>query len=395
MKVLAITNLFGYPWDPSRGVFNQQQFDLLSKKIELSVLVAVPWTEAIRHPLAYWFARRDGRKRWAYVDYFVFWHLPGTAQAFHSVFFFLSIVAQRPWLVLFRPWHAMVGSWGFPDAVATTALAAITRTPVLMKVHGTDVNDYLDLPARRWQILAAARRCAKVMTPSAALRSRLMKAGIPSNSTEVIYNGVDSRRFCRRDRAAARLRLAIEGDAPMLIFVGNLKRSKGCVDLLEAFLAIAAVHPTISLAVVGDGLERVPMRQRAIESGYADRVRFVGKAEHGTLPDWFAAASLLCLPSHGEGVPNVVLEAMACGVPVVATNVGGIPEVVPAFAGILVEPRDVPALQQAVLTALSGHWDRERISAHAHGFSWDANVEHVVKLLRDLPSEKTRPRWST
>ena len=92
MKVLAITNLFGYPWDPSRGVFNQQQFERLAQRVDLSVLVAVPWTEAIRRPAAYWSARRDGRQRWPYVDYFVFWYVPGFARGLHALFFVLSLV---------------------------------------------------------------------------------------------------------------------------------------------------------------------------------------------------------------------------------------------------------------------------------------------------------------
>lgn len=381
MKVLVITNLFGYPWDPSRGVFNQQQFERLARRVDLSVLVAVPWTEAIRRPGDYWSARREGRKRWPYVDYFVFWYLPGFAQGLHALFFFLSLVLQRPGTLFFRRWHAMIGSWGFPDAVATAAVATLTSTPVLMKVHGTDVNDYLHVPSKRWQILAAARRCRAVMSVSAALRAQLVDAGVDSRRAHVIYNGVDAAVFHPTDKAAARNALGVGADERLLLFIGNLKPSKGCVDLLEGFIRIAEAQPRATLVFIGGGEARAHMLERAAERGLAQRVRLLGKVDHALLPAWFAASDLLCLPSHNEGVPNVVLEAMACGVPVVASTVGGIPEVVPEFAGMLVAPRDTPALALALEAALARIWDHERIAAHAKTFDWEANIERVLNLL--------------
>ncbi|MES2098578.1 MAG: glycosyltransferase [Pseudomonadota bacterium] len=386
-----ITNLFGFPWDASRGVFNQQQFDRLAERVDLSVLVAVPWPQALRRPGRYWTARREGRKRWAYVDYFVFWYVPGVAQALHSLFFFASLVLQRPALLFFTRWQALLGSWGFPDAVATAAVGAMTRTPVLMKVHGTDVNDYLDVPGKRWQILAAARRCHAVMAPSMALRTRLIDAGVAGHSVHVVYNGVDATRFQPGDRRGARARLGLDAETQTLLFVGNLKVAKGCVELIEAFVTLAPTHPTLGLAIVGDGEARTTLARLAAEAGLTERVRFVGKADHAILPVWFAASDVLCLPSHNEGVPNVVLEAMACGVPVVATRVGGIPEVVPDYAGVLVPVRDNTSLVAALESALTRQWDRERISSHAHGFAWDANVDRVTALLAGAAGHPPAP----
>ncbi len=391
MKVLAITNLFGFPWDPSRGVFNQQQFERLARRVDLSVLVAVPWTEAIRRPAAYWSARRDGRKRWPYVDYFVFWYLPGFAQGLHALFFFLSLLVQRPGLLFFKRWHAMIGSWGFPDAVATAAVASLTSTPVLMKFHGTDVNEYLHVPGKRRQILAAARRSRALMSVSGALRDQLVAAGVDAERVHVIYNGVDAAVFHPADKADARRSRGVAADERLLLFIGNLKTSKGCVDLLEGFIRIAQQQPRATLVFIGGGEARTMMLERIAERGLGERVRLLGKVEHGLLPGWLAASDLLCLPSHNEGVPNVVLEAMACGVPVVASTVGGIPEVVPEFAGTLVPPRDTPALALALEAALARSWDHERIAAHAKkNFDWEANIERVLNLLGE-PGHRQTP----
>ena len=103
---------------------------------------------------------------------------------------------------------------------------------------------------------------------------------------------------------------------------------------------------------------------------------------HAALPDWFRAADLLCLPSHNEGVPNVVLEAMACGTPVVATQVGGLPEVVPAHAGRLVPLGDRAALADALAQAAAQAWDHAAIAEHARGFNWETNIDRLDAILR-------------
>jgi glycosyltransferase involved in cell wall biosynthesis len=106
-----------------------------------------------------------------------------------------------------------------------------------------------------------------------------------------------------------------------------------------------------------------------------------GAVAHADLGDWFRSADVLCLPSHNEGVPNVVLEAMACGTPVVATHVGGIPEVVPHYAGILVPPRVRLALSTALIDASARRWNHKRIAAHARGFRWEDNIRQLDAIL--------------
>jgi glycosyltransferase involved in cell wall biosynthesis len=123
-------------------------------------------------------------------------------------------------------------------------------------------------------------------------------------------------------------------------------------------------------------------------SGCADHVALMGAVAHDTLGDWFRAADLLCLPSHNEGVPNVVLEAMACGTPVVATRVGGIPEVLPEYAGVLVPVQDQPALESALLEATSRSWDHDAIAAHARGFRWDDNIDRLEQILQDAAARR-------
>jgi len=177
-----------------------------------------------------------------------------------------------------------------------------------------------------------------------------------------------------------------------VLYVGNLKPSKGCVDLLEAFPALLERHPAARLAYVGSGAAAA-LEQRARALGIAGSVQLAGARPHHELATWMHAASLLCLPSHNEGVPNVVLEAMACGLPVVATRVGGIPEVLPDHAGRLVPPHDRAALAQALDEALRADWSTASIAAHAARFDWQDNIARLDRIIRDAarPAEAARP----
>lgn len=381
-RLLVITNLFGFPWEPTRAMFNQQQFARLAEHFELQVLVAVPWPNALRHLRAYRQARRDSASTWPRADYFVYWYLPGLGRSLHVPLFFLSVLLQRFRMLVFGRWDCMLGSWAYPDAIATALLGKLTGTPVVAKVHGTDINAYGDMRSRRWQLRVGLNLCQTVVAVSLPLAARLAGLGVAPQRIETVVNGVDLQLFQPESQSEARARHGVAGTAQVILFVGNLLISKGCRELFEAFARLAAEAPGLVLIFVGAGAARAHVEKRAAAEGLGERVRFAGRARHDELPSWFAACDLLCLPSHNEGIPNVILEAMSCGVPVVATRVGGIPDVLPDFAGVLVAPQDVDALALALREGLQRTWNRQRIRAHAGTFDWETNVHHMSRILR-------------
>jgi glycosyltransferase involved in cell wall biosynthesis len=376
LKILVLTNLFPSPWDPQRSPFNRQQFERLGKQHDVEVLTAVDFRERYTRkpsPLPV-----SGLR----TDHFVFFYPPLVGRSLHAWCWLVSLLSQKWRRLRQAQVDCMLVSWGYPDAPAAGWLARRLGIPYVVKVHGTDLNVKANQPLLRPQIRHALRGAHAVVAVSQALADKAVALGVDPSRVHVIYNGVEPNLFSPGSRREARERLKLAQDERLLLYVGNLKDSKGCLDLLETFPHVLTTHPDTRLLFIGTGPCRDALLQRAAALGCADRVRLVGAIEHFALGDWFRAADLLCLPSHNEGVPNVVLEAMACGTPVVATRVGGIPEVLPNHAGMLVPAHDRIALRGALIAALAESWDAQRIAAHASRFRWDENIQRLGDILQ-------------
>lgn len=381
MKTLVLTNLFPTPWDPLRGTFNSQQFERLGQRLDIDVLTAVDFRQRLAG------VRGTVKTRALNCGYFVFVYPPLIGRSLHAACWALSLWLQRGRQIRRANYDSLLVSWAYPDGVAAGWLARRLRIPYVVKVHGSDLNVQAEHALRRRQIRIALQGAGAVIAVSRALAEKAIALGADEDRVHVIYNGVDTDLFSRGSRDAARSELHLAPDALLVLFVGNLKAGKGCLDLLEAFPLLLAAQPRAQLVFVGTGACREELLARAAVLGCAAQVTLVGGVAHEALGTWFRAADLLCLPSHNEGVPNVVLEAMACGIPIVATAVGGIPEVVPGFAGLLVPPRQREALATALVSASRQPWDSERIANHAGSFRWDDNVARLENILRGVAAE--------
>jgi glycosyltransferase involved in cell wall biosynthesis len=212
--------------------------------------------------------------------------------------------------------------------------------------------------------------------------------GIPRERIRVQHNGVDGERFRIRDRSAARQRLGVAEDRQLVTFVGNLVPEKGVDVLIDAMGALeGAGTENLELALVGAGGMAEALRQRAGALGIGPRVRFCGRRPHEEIADWITAADLFCLPSLREGCPNVVLEALASGRPVVASRVGGVPELIREETGVLVPARDAPALAEGIRTALSRTWDPGVLRGSVPYLSWDQFGRTLYQTLEEAIQE--------
>jgi glycosyltransferase involved in cell wall biosynthesis len=386
--VLAFTNLYPVPWDETRGTFNEQQFTRLAQRVALSVVVALPVQEVLANPAAALKALVSSRPGSVDVRYFVYVNLPRALGWANSLAFLVCLCAQRPVTVLLKRWSCLIGSWLFPDAVATAAIGWIRRIPWVAVALGTDGNLLSRMPRRRGQIRRMLEGAHRVVTVSEALRGVLLETGASMLNSEVLYTGVDPKRFHPLPRDAARRQLGLPADARVVLFIGSMIPTKGIDELAEAMVRLTSEDRSWHLVAIGSGPARASTQATFAAAGISDHLHCPGKVPNDALAGWFAAADLFCLPSHREGVPNVVLEAMACGVPVVATRVGGIPEVVPGFAGILVEPQAVPELEVALRAGVGREWNRAAIVEHSRRFCWDANADRLAEIVRSAAVDR-------
>jgi glycosyltransferase involved in cell wall biosynthesis len=270
--------------------------------------------------------------------------------------------------------------WLYPDGYAAVRIARELRVPVIVGAIGSDIrrrNDPITVRLVRETML----RADAVITVSEELRQQAIAQGVPVDKVTAILNGCDTAVFHPGDRAAAREQLGCGAAGELIVYAGNLLDSKGLGELMEAFVQLASVRPGLRLAIVGQGPYRETIERRAAAAGMESRVILPGRCDAAGIARWMLAADVFCLPSYSEGCPNVVVEALACGRPVVGTKVGGIPELVKEVSGLLVPPRDAAALRGALETALAKHWDSAEI-ARTSTRSWEAVAAETLAVCR-------------
>jgi glycosyltransferase involved in cell wall biosynthesis len=289
------------------------------------------------------------------------------------------------------PFDVILAVWAYPDAFAAAKLAREYNCPLVINVLGSDVNELTKNPRLCRQIVQSMQTAYCTIAVSVALRDRLLDLGIPPNRTVVQHNGVDGERFTLCDRRTARAQLGLPLDVPTICYIGRLGQEKGVDILLRAMHDLkTSGRGDIELNLVGWGECEAALRLQVSRMQLENQVHFRGPRPHHEVPQWISAGDLLCLPSRREGCPNVILEALASGRPVVAARVGGVPELIDAHNGVLVPPEDPTALAAGLVYALQRAWNPEELRATVEFLSWDAVGERyyarLVEALKAQPS---------
>jgi glycosyltransferase involved in cell wall biosynthesis len=267
----------------------------------------------------------------------------------------------------------------YPDGVAAVMLGRYFNKPVVITARGTDINLVPQYALPRRMIRWAAENAAGMITVCNALKDEMVSLGIAPDRITPLRNGVDLDLFRPGDRQALRAERGMEGFT--LMSVGHLEPRKGHELVIGAMPQL----PDAQLYIAGSGPDRKKLEDLAQELKVTDRVRFLGPLPQSELRNWYGGADALVLASSREGWANVLLESMACGTPVVASNVWGTPEVVAApEAGVLMAERTAKGVADAVRRLRAEYPEHEATRRYAERFSWDDTTQGQLKLFGNI-----------
>ncbi|HCY63347.1 MAG TPA: glycosyl transferase family 1 [Oxalobacteraceae bacterium] len=389
MKLLTFSTLFPNAEKPNHGIFveTRLRYLLASGRAQSRVVAPVPWFPS-RHPR---FGRYAGYAKVPAVE------TRTGIQVQHPRYILAPKVGMTlaPFLLAQSVKSTVRGiidsgydfdlidaHYFYPDGVAAVMLGRLFKKPVVITARGTDINLIPRYSLPRKQILWAARHAHGMITVCNALKEEMVGLGIDAGRITPLRNGVDLQRFQPVDRAAVRTSLGM--NAFTLLSVGLLEPRKAHDLIISALPKL----PDTQLLIAGSGSERGRLEALARRLNVTQRVKFLGALPQAELRSYYGAADAMVLASSREGWANVLLESMACGTPVVASNVWGTPEVVAApEAGVLMTERTPHGVAEAVNRLRANYPSHEATRRYAEMFSWDDTTQGQIDLFGRILGE--------
>jgi len=277
----------------------------------------------------------------------------------------------------------------YPDGFAAVRVAKALGVPAVVVAIGSDLNRISGSLVKQ-MTQYTLRKAAGVVTVSRDLLGTALRLGAAKGRSVAILNGCDTTKFRPRDRYAAREMLNIPLSQEMVLYVGRLDVRKGLLELIEAFADLQRRRSGAHCYIVGEGADRTLLNEAVALHHVQPHVTFIPSCTTEHVATWIAACDLLTLPSYKEGCPNVILEALCSGRPVVATNVGGIPELMDDQSGRLVMPKQVGALSHALEEVLVATWNADAL-AHKHSRSWRDVGNDLFEVLQNVVQHNATP----
>jgi glycosyltransferase involved in cell wall biosynthesis len=377
MRILVYSSLYPAYWSPIHGTFVKELVRHLSALTHVTTLVP----ENGWRTLGLYYAshtRQPGsdtselRCR--------FWTIPKLCKGLDASLMALCTKAMFEKALHMQP-DLVHAHYAYPDAAAAAILARQAKLPLVVTCHGSDLNVLTRHPTRRAIIARELNNADAVVTVSPDLADKAAALGVAPARIHIIANGVDIQRFTPGDKTEARRRLGLHEEGPLLLAVGRLEPVKGYDRLLKAISSMSNVR----LILAGQGSLGNALQQQTRELRIVDRVRFAGPVPHDNLAVYFQAADCLVISSHSEGWPTVIHEALACGTPVVAPAVGGIPTALADHRlGIVLPSGEAHHLCAGIRQALDTSWEQSIMTKHVEQFHWHNIAKEHIDLYNRL-----------
>lgn len=388
LRIALVTPMLPVEHDQTRGRYIHETARALAKLADVKVFF-----QQSRYPKIPFLAPRsylygdigkDYKLDGVDVDAFSYPAFPVISRALNG---HISSAILTPRVRRFQP-DLLLAYWVYPDGYAALLTAQKLQIPCVVGALGSDIHVRDGLNRRMTQ--KTIDGVDALLTVSEAMRQTTLKDfAAPPSKVHTIVNGFNTQVFYSRDQRASRMALGIPLDAEMLVYVGRFVEAKGMRELIAAFQQLAARRPKVRLALVGDGVMKAELLALVDAAGLKDCVDLPGGLPPEQVAEWISASDVLTLPSWSEGYPNVVVEGVACGRPVVATDVGGTREILNDSNGLLIPPKDTKALSKALETALDRRWDHAAISAAIHR-TWDDVAIETLAVCESVCAQRAR-----
>jgi teichuronic acid biosynthesis glycosyltransferase TuaC len=384
--IVVLSSLFPSQIQPGAGLFIRERMFRVGQQLPLSVVSPTPWfplqglLRRIKphfRPGAPAYENQSGIDVW----YPRFFSVPSLFKRLDGLMMALSAFPRLRQIKKEGRLDLIDAHFAYPDGYAASLLAKWLKVPFTITLRGTESRHIQDSRFAQ-KLLIAIERAAQVFSVSESLRQLVITHGAKPAKIEVVGNGIDILRFTPRDKITCRAALGIPSNARVLISVGGLVPRKGFHRVIELLPQLKQAFPELVFLIVGagsaEGNNRPALEQQVKQLKIENSVKFLGSLPPDELPSALSAADVFVLATSNEGWANVFLEAMACGLPVVTTDVGGNKEVVNNDSlGIVVPFGDSDALRKAIETGLQQSWDKLHIRSYAEHNAWDKRVNRL------------------
>lgn len=394
MRILTFTTLYPNTEQPGHGIFVETRLRKLveSGAVDARVLAPVPWFPSGARRFGRYgrmarVPRRENRFGIA-VEHPRYPVLPKIGMSVAPLLLSAAVLPLlRRQIAAGQDFDLIDAHYFYPDGVAAVMLGRALDRPVVVTARGSDLNIIAGYSIPRRWIIWAAHRATRLVTVSSGLQRRLAALGVAPERSRVLRNGVDLAFFRPMDSESFRRELGLS--RPILLAVGNLVPLKRHRLLVEALPLL----PGVALVIAGEGPERDAIEKLAQARKVDDRVHLLGRVPQDRLPEIYSAADLLLHPSEHEGWPNVLLESMACGTPVVVSGIDGCEEIVAAPEAGRILPQTTPeTLAAAIREMLAAPPDRAATRRYAEGFDWRSTTAGQAQLFAEICGESRAPR---
>lgn len=385
MRILTLSTLFPAANRPNFGIFVERQTRALSEVRDFAITVinpvgTAPW------PLSLMGSQRDLKaladERWGGLEVYrpPFTAIPVVGGSRNPSAIGRAILPLLRQLHRETPFDLIDAEFFFPDGPAAMRLSDALGIPFTVKARGADIHYWGRQPGCSAQILDAADKAAGLLAVSSALKADMVAMGMNADKIRVHYTGLDQARFAPRDRMQEKVKLGLTG--PVILSVGALIPRKNHNLVIQALANI----PAATLLLAGQGEIEAALRALAAKTGVAERVRFLGSVPHDDLPSLFAAADIMALVSASEGLANAWVEALACGTPIIASDVGGVRELMQNDAAGRIVAQEPTAIALAARDLLANPPRKEDVADNVRAFSWTENARQLADFFRSVAS---------